>query len=157
MTDALRRWIATGLGAGHIGVAPGTVGALEGLALAWWLGRSGGNLALAAGCIVVSAAGLWAAAGAERLFGEHDPQRVVVDEIAGQMLSLLFLPLDAAGLIVSFVLFRVFDIAKPFPLRRLEALPGGAGIMADDLAAGLYANLVHQLLRAGLAQAWGAR
>jgi len=153
--DALRRRIATGFGVGHVAVAPGTAGSLVGLALGWLLGRAGGHAALAAGWLVVSAAGLWAAAGAERIFGRRDPQPVVVDEISGQMLSLLLLPLDVGGLSLGFALFRLFDIAKPFPVRRLERLPGGAGIMADDLLAGVYANLAHQALRWGVAHAGG--
>ena len=77
-----------------------------------------------------------------RCFGEKDPGRVVVDEIAGQMVALLFVRPTALVLLAAFLLFRVLDVLKPWPARRLEDLPGGSGIMADDLMAGLYANLI---------------
>jgi phosphatidylglycerophosphatase A len=86
--------------------------------------------------------GLWAAGRAEALFGEKDPGRVVIDEIAGQMVALLFIRPTALVLLAAFFLFRVMDVLKPWPARRLEDLPGGSGIMADDLMAGLYANLI---------------
>lgn len=93
------------------------------------------------GAIIVL--GIWAAFRTERLLGMKDPGKVVVDEVAGQMISLLPLALLADGpwfvwVIVSFNLFRLFDIFKPYPARRFEALPGGFGIMADDLVAGIY-------------------
>jgi phosphatidylglycerophosphatase A len=76
------------------------------------------------------------------LLGEKDPGRVVVDEIAGQMVALLFLPMTVPILVIAFFVFRVLDVFKPWPARRLEDLPGGSGIMADDLMVGLYANLI---------------
>jgi phosphatidylglycerophosphatase A len=74
---------------------------------------------------------------------------VVIDEVAGQMLGLLFLAPDPMALAIGFVLFRVFDVWKPWPVRSAEKLPGASGIMADDLLAGIYANLVHHALRWG--------
>lgn len=92
---------------------------------------------------VIVVLGIWAAFRTERLLGMKDPGKVVVDEVAGQMISLLPLSFLADGpwfvwVIVSFNLFRLFDIFKPYPARRFEALPGGYGIMADDLVAGIY-------------------
>jgi phosphatidylglycerophosphatase A len=92
---------------------------------------------------VIVVLGIWAAFRTERLLGMKDPGKVVVDEVAGQMISLLPLAFLADGpwfvwVIVSFNLFRLFDIFKPYPARRFEALPGGFGIMADDLVAGVY-------------------
>lgn len=96
----------------------------------------------------VSIAGTWAATRAEKLLGKKDPGAVVVDEVAGQLVALLFVPRGAAWWIIvaAFVAFRVFDIWKPYPLRRLEQLGGGLGIMADDLLAGFYAAAVTSLL-----------
>lgn len=94
------------------------------------------------GALFFAVAGVWAASRAEVLLGEKDPGRVVVDEIAGQMVALLFLPMTVPILVIAFFVFRVLDVFKPWPARRLEDLPGGSGIMADDLMVGLYANLI---------------
>lgn len=142
----VRLLIATGLGVGYVRLAPGTFGSALGVALYILLHFAGGTWATLAGLIVVTALGFWAAGAAERHFGRRDPGHVVVDEIAGQMLSLLFLPLTAGVAAAGFLLFRLLDILKPFPARQMEALPGGSGIMADDLMAGLYANLILQAL-----------
>ncbi|PYV12225.1 MAG: hypothetical protein DMG07_17560 [Acidobacteria bacterium] len=77
---------------------------------------------------------------------DKDPSVVVADEVAGQLLAFLFVPIGLVNLVLGTLLFRLFDIWKPFPIRRLERLPGGVGIMADDLLAGIYANLVLQLV-----------
>ena len=134
--------LATGLGIGYVPFAPGTFGSLPSLALAWGLDRLAGGWAVAAGAALFALAGTWAADRAATHFGVTDPRQVVVDEIAGQLIALTFLPLGAGVLAAAFVLFRIFDILKPWPANRLESLPGGSGIMADDLMAGLYANLL---------------
>jgi phosphatidylglycerophosphatase A len=134
--------LATGFGTGYGPIAPGTWGSIPGLLFAWGLLRLGGAWAVAAGAAFFSVAGVWAADRAEALFGEKDPGPVVIDEIAGQMVSLLFLPINLPVLALGFVLFRILDVLKPWPANRLEALPGGSGIMADDLMVGLYANLI---------------
>jgi phosphatidylglycerophosphatase A len=137
--------LATGAGSGYAPFAPGTFGSLVGLALWWalWGLRPG---AYAAACGAAIGAGIWAADRAERIFGKHDDGRITIDEVAGMLLSLAWLPdrPEVGG--VGFALFRLFDIWKPFPARNAERLPGGVGVMADDLAAGLYANLVGQLV-----------
>jgi phosphatidylglycerophosphatase A len=143
-----RHWLATGFGAGLAPIAPGTFGSLPGLLLAWGLVELGGQMALAAGIVVVAVVGTWAAHGLSARLGLKDPGVIVVDEIAGQMLTLLGIALSGPVLAAGFVLFRAMDVLKPPPARQLEALPGGYGIMADDLAAGVYANLA---LRAALA------
>jgi phosphatidylglycerophosphatase A len=148
-------WVATGLGTGRIPAAPGTAGSLLGLGLAAWLARSGGATALLGGLLVVVAAGFWAAREADRLFGVPDPAPVVVDEVAGQMLAVAFFPPSGAHLAAGFVLFRLLDVWKPWPARRLEDLPGASGIMADDLLAGAYANLAQQIGARILPWAWG--
>jgi len=140
--DRLATILATGFGAGYGPIAPGTWGSLPGLAAAWGCDRIGGAWAVTAGAAVVAALGVWAAGRVERLDGEKDPSRVVVDEIAGQMVTLLFLPMTPLVLVAGFFVFRLLDVIKPWPANRLEALPGGSGIMADDLMAGVYANLL---------------
>jgi phosphatidylglycerophosphatase A len=136
--------LATACGIGRAPVAPGTFGSLPGLVLAWLLFRSGGPWAVVAGAAAVTAAGAWAAGHVARAWGVEDPGAVVVDEVAGQMVALFFLVPTPAVLVASFFLFRAFDVAKPWPASRLERLPGGSGIMADDLAAGAMANLILQ-------------
>jgi len=104
--------------------------------------------ALLATLIAVMAAGVWAGARAERVLGRKDPGVVVIDEVAGMMLSVLLLPRTPAVLASAFLLFRVFDVWKPFPAYQSQALPGGWGVMADDVIAGLYALLVLLVARA---------
>jgi phosphatidylglycerophosphatase A len=95
--------------------------------------------------VIVTVSGIWAASQVERITGRKDPGKVVVDEVAGQLISLLPVVLVPVGgswkalVIVSFILFRLFDIVKPYPARRMERLHGGLGIMCDDLVAGVYA------------------
>jgi len=137
--------VATGLGSGYAPIAPGTAGSAVGLVLFWPLSRLGLGLQLAA-TVVVTLVGVAAADAVARRVGKKDPGIVVVDEIAGMWVSLLLLPMTPATAVLAFLLFRVMDILKPFPARDLESLPGGIGIMADDLAAGLYANLLLRLV-----------
>ena len=101
--------------------------------------------------VVVTLVGTWAAHVAEAAVGGKDPGAIVIDEVAGMTLSVLTLPLTVPVLLAGFVLFRVFDIVKPYPAGRLQALTGGVGVMIDDLIAGLYALLVLIALRAVLA------
>jgi phosphatidylglycerophosphatase A len=96
----------------------------------------------------VTLLGVLAAGRVARLLGRKDPGLVVVDEVAGQWITFLALPMTPVTALAGFLLFRLMDIVKPWPARDLERLPGGFGIMADDVAAGIYAHLV---LRAGLA------
>lgn len=142
--DRLALVLATGFGTGYAPVASGTFGSLPGLVFAWGLSAAWGEWALLAGTLLVAAAGVAAADRAARIFGEEDPGRVVVDEVAGQMVALLFVPKTIPLIALGFFLFRALDVWKPWPARRLEDLPGGSGIMADDLAAGIYANLILQ-------------
>jgi phosphatidylglycerophosphatase A len=101
--------------------------------------------------VLVALVGIPAATGVARGSGVKDPQFVVIDEVAGQLVALIAVPLAWKSFLAGFILFRVFDILKPPPVRRLEALPEGSGIMLDDIAAGLYAlGFVHLFLRFGL-------
>jgi phosphatidylglycerophosphatase A len=144
LSDRIAMVLATGFGAGYGPIAPGTWGSLPALALAWALARTGTPWAVPCAGLVFAAAGFWAAGRAASILGATDPGQVVIDEIAGQLVTLSFLPATAAVLAAGFVLFRVLDVWKPWPARRLEDLPGGAGIMADDLAVGVYGNLILQ-------------
>jgi phosphatidylglycerophosphatase A len=91
--------------------------------------------------------GVWAASGAEKFFGQPDPRYVVIDEVMGQMLTFVARPNSSwKWLLVGFILFRIFDVAKPFPVRQAERLPAGWGIMMDDVAAGVYSMGVLLLL-----------
>jgi phosphatidylglycerophosphatase A len=137
---------ASGLGSGYWPFAPGTAGSLVGLALFPLLARLPlfGQLAVVAG---VSLLGVLAAGRVAARVGRKDPGVVVIDEIVGQWVALILIPLCLWTAIGAFLLFRLTDIVKPYPARQLEALPGGWGIVADDLMAGLYANL---LLRVAL-------
>ncbi len=145
--DAGARLVATAFGSGYSPVAPGTAGSLVGVLLFLPLARLAWPLQLAA-IAAVTLVGALAADRVARRVGLKDPGLVVVDEVAGQWLTFLALPFTPAVAIAGFLLFRVMDIAKPWPARDLERLPGGWGIMADDVAAGIYAHLA---LRAGLA------
>jgi phosphatidylglycerophosphatase A len=87
------------------------------------------------------AAGVWAGTVAERYFGGIDPGPVVIDEVVGMLITLAFVPVGWSGALLGFVLFRIFDVIKPYPAGRFERLPGGLGVMADDAMAAVYANL----------------
>ncbi len=140
-------WIATGGGAGYFPVAPGTVGSLEGIAIVLLIqflpvGPMGHSMALGAAIATVFAAGVWSAGRAAIFFGSKDPGRVVIDEVAGQMLTFAARPhIGWTWLVAGFALFRALDILKPFPADSAEKLPGGWGIMTDDLVAGIYSLL----------------
>jgi phosphatidylglycerophosphatase A len=98
-----------------------------------------------AAIVAVGVAGVWAAEGAERALGRKDPGIVVIDEVLGMLVTLALLPLSPAGIALGFLLFRALDVIKPFPAGRLEHLPGGLGIMADDAMAGVYGHLILRL------------
>lgn len=136
--------LATTFYSGYFPVAPGTVGAAL-AALLLWLVRIDQGWPLLLALAVVTIAGVWAAGLAERRWGP-DPGRVNWDEVAGMMTALLFLPRSGMVYLLAFVLFRFFDILKPPPVSTAERLPRGWGIMADDLLAGIYSNLILQLI-----------
>jgi phosphatidylglycerophosphatase A len=136
--------VATALGAGYAPKAPGTFGSAVGLLL--WMALPKVLWVQLLAVAVVAVVGSWAGTVAEAHFGRRDPGEVVVDEVAGMMVTLLLNPITGPWwTLVAFGLFRAADIVKPFPVRSLERLPGGIGIMADDLAAGVYANVALRL------------
>lgn len=139
---------ATGAGSGLVPLAPGTAGSLAAIALAAAMrrGLGLGDAALAVAAAASIGLGIWVAGRAERILGRPDDPRITIDEVAGQLVALIGLPLRLDAWLVAFLLFRLADVAKPPPCRVLERLPGGVGVMSDDLMAGLYANLAGQLL-----------
>jgi phosphatidylglycerophosphatase A len=145
--------VATFFGAGLGKPGPGTWGSVGALllwaAFAWLAHPSAATLltALLIGIVLSIALGVPAATIAARESGRHDPGFVVIDEVAGQWIALLWCPVDWKHGLVALILFRLFDITKPFPARQLEALPAGWGIVFDDVAAGLYALGVGLLLQ----------
>ena len=142
--------VATFFGAGRLKPGPGTWASLA-TAVLWALASSRIPLTSRTSATIVAAAaatliGIPAATLVARSSGLKDPQFVVIDEVAGQLVTLIAVPLAWKTFLAGFILFRVFDIWKPFPIRRLERLPEGTGIVVDDLAAGLYALAVMHLL-----------
>src|SRR5580658_9867593 len=142
--------IATFFGAGRLKPGPGTWGSVA-TVIVWALAISRIPLANRAWATIVAAAvvtlvGIPAATKVARASGVKDPQFVVIDEVAGQLVALVAVPLAWKSFVAGFILFRIFDIVKPPPVRQLEKLPEGAGIVLDDIAAGLYALAVMQLL-----------
>ena len=171
-SDYLALAIAT-CGVGYFPIAPGTLGALVGvgLYLTIWSGldqlltsRALANRLttvyvftplmafMLLVILVVTLIGIWAASRTERVQQKKDPSIVVIDEVAGQMIALLSGPFWIQtwwSILTAFILFRLFDIWKPYPVRRLESLESGLGIMADDVLAGVYALIVNSLLISG--------
>ena len=146
LTDPVN-FLAFGFGTGLAPVAPGTFGSLPGVLLAWLTLDSGLYVQLAVLTFLVLA-GIWICGESARRIGVHDHGGIVWDEIAGMYMTLLLAPATVAGFVIGFLLFRLFDIAKPWPIRDLDhRLGGGLGIMLDDLAAALYALLLLALYR----------
>lgn len=133
--------LATVGGAGFFPIAPGTVGSAVGVVIYFFTWHWGwpAQLGLIAG---ITIAGIWAADVTAKALNREDPGPVVIDEVAGQLVTLFMTGAGLYGAIIGFFVFRIFDIIKPWPARQLEDLPGGVGIMADDLMAGVYGWLV---------------
>ena len=164
-------WLALAVatcGVGYLPLAPGTWGSAVGVGLYLLFDSvsmrlmTGGAMrglhasaltSLRTSCLLLivmafTLAGIWAATRAEGLLGRKDPGAVVIDEVAGQLMAFLFVPFNTSKwtVVVGFLAFRAFDIWKPYPIRRLEALESGLGIMADDVLAGVYAAILLSLL-----------
>lgn len=141
------RWIATGGGVGYLPRAPGTWASLAALPLAWGIGAAWGAAGLAAAAVVAGAAGWWATHLYLKGGASHDPGEVVIDEIAGQWMALVFAPREFVAFAAAFALFRLFDIWKPWPIRWADrAVPGALGVMLDDFLAGAAAAAVLAIL-----------
>ena len=133
-------------GAGYSPLAPGTVGSFVALLGLWLIPFT--RAALIAAVVVVTLVGIWAGSRVERVFGVKDPGIIVIDEVAGMFVSVLLLPRTLPVLISAFLLFRLFDVWKPFPAGRSQELGGGLGVMLDDLIAGAYALALLMIARA---------
>lgn len=155
LADLLAVFIATGCGSGFIPVSPGTFGSLVGLGIAYCLISilSFDVVMLQNSMIIVSLVlaglGIWSSNRAEDIFEQKDPGQIVVDEVCGQVITFVFVApyLVRLGpqwrwMIAGFILFRLFDTFKPFPLAHLERLSGGLGVMMDDIVAGIYAAAI---------------
>jgi phosphatidylglycerophosphatase A len=134
--DRVALGIATVAGAGYAPVASGTVGSLVACVALWLIPFTAAGLGLALAAVIV--VGIWAGSRVERTLGAKDPGVIVIDEVAGMFVSVLFLPRTLPVLATAFVLFRLFDIWKPFPARESQVFTGGVGVMLDDLIAGAY-------------------
>jgi phosphatidylglycerophosphatase A len=142
----LPKLLATGCYSGYSPFIPGTVGSavavliyLQLHALPWWQ-----YLITLAG---LTALAIWSADIAETEFGEKDCRKIVIDEIDGYLITMFLIPFTVKYIIIGFILFRILDIIKPYPIRSLQGLSGGLGIVADDVLAGIYGNLLIQLGR----------
>ena len=160
MREKIVKLLATFFYAGYLPPVPGTAG--SGLALILYLLIRGNQLLFAAVTLAVTGLGFLTARRAERIFNKKDDKRIVIDEAGGMLLTFFGLPFLGTSvlfrfalpalpeinlfLISGFVIFRLLDWLKPYPLRRLESLPGSYGVMLDDLGAALYANLILRLL-----------
>lgn len=136
--------ISTSLGIGYIGKGAGTVAAVA-CCFCWYLAWASGYNPVAAIAITVfvTLIGIWSSTVVSRIWGK-DPSRVVIDEVAGMCISLLFIPVTVKYVVIALVLFRFFDIVKPLFIKKMEIFPGGWGIMLDDVLAGIYANILLQ-------------
>ena len=151
--DRAALFLATAGPIGHAPFAPGTFGSLLGLAAGYGLSLLPNGVALILTvCLLLLS--VWAAGTAEKILRQKDPGSIVIDEVAGMAVTMLGLSVSFKTALIAFVLFRIFDIAKPFPIRRIEhILPGGFGVVMDDVVAGLMGNIILRLLY-WLAPAW---
>jgi phosphatidylglycerophosphatase A len=141
--------LGTWFGVGFLPAMPGTWGSFAALPCAWAIRAASGETGLATAVVIIFAAGCWAAEKVAKASSSKDPHAVVIDEVAGQCLVLLLSPLDPLSHSAGFLLFRLFDIWKPWPVRWADRhVHGGFGIMLDDLLAAVYATLVLSVLLA---------
>ena len=138
--------LATGFGVGYSPVAPGTLGTLIAIPVYYFLSNISSPIyeITIVGFFFLS---VWISENAEIFFGKKDDQRIVIDEIMGFLITMLWVPKTAILMVIGFFVFRFFDILKPFPIRRLEKrLKGGYGVVLDDVIAGVYANIILHLV-----------
>jgi phosphatidylglycerophosphatase A len=145
MFKFLVTFVSTAAYAGYMPLVPGTFGSLVGVALYFIVKDS--LLAMLGAVAAVTLAGFWSAGRMEKLLGgKKDPSCVVIDEVCGMLITMLFVPYDIRFVVLGFFLFRLLDTIKPFPANGLQKLRGSAGVMIDDIVAGMYANLVLQVV-----------
>jgi phosphatidylglycerophosphatase A len=135
---------STSLGIGYIGKGAGTVAAVA-CSVCWYLAYRNGYQPVPSliVTVLITILGIWSSNVVSKIWGK-DPARVVIDEVAGMCVSLLFVPVTLKYVIAALILFRFFDIVKPLYIKKIEKLPGGWGIMLDDVLAGIYANILLQ-------------
>ena len=140
--------LGTAFGLGYVPYIPGTFASLVTAGAVALLHRASDSATLQLGAVLVLLlpAGIWASARVARRAGRHDPSHVVIDEVVGQIFCLLWVPFSWTFLFLGFVAFRAFDILKPYPIKKVERLRGGVGIVGDDLIAGLYAGLLLRIV-----------
>jgi len=139
-------FLATGFYVGNIPFAPGTFGSLIGLPLCYLLAKLQLTAAIIAALLLIGLA-IWISNAAEKTLKRKDPGCIVVDEMAGMAVTLIGLPFNLTTVVTGFILFRILDILKPFPIRVLDKrLSGGLGIVADDVAAGIFSNIIIRML-----------
>ncbi|HET9359423.1 MAG TPA: phosphatidylglycerophosphatase A [Vicinamibacterales bacterium] len=139
---------------GYVPVASGTFGSAAGLAVFAAVRLSESVAVELAVIVLLFVVGIWSSNVAERHIGGVDPAPVVIDEVAGMLITLALLPVNVYGAIVGFLIFRLLDVIKPWPADRLERLHGGLGVMADDAMAAVYANLALRILIAVAPEGW---
>ena len=139
-------FLATGFYVGNIPFAPGTFGSLIGLPLCYLLAKIQLTAAIIAALLLIGLA-IWISNAAEKTLKRKDPGCIVVDEMAGMAVTLIGLPFNVTTVVTGFILFRILDILKPFPIRVLDKrLSGGLGIVADDVVAGIFSNIIIRIL-----------
>ncbi len=145
----MKRWIAQTIATffylGYSPFAPGTVGTLGAIALFYLLSHFSA-LVYTLFSLGFTVASVWASGEAESMFGKTDPGQIVADEVCGYLVTMFLIPPSLRNIILGFFLFRFFDVIKPPPARRLEHLPGGFGIVMDDIFAGIYSNIILQVV-----------
>jgi phosphatidylglycerophosphatase A len=149
MIFRLSRTIASLFYVGFLPGMPGTYGSVITALVFWAISFRTGPIALSlhlAALAIITLIGIVTSAEIGRTTGIEDPSYIIIDEVAGQLITFLFLPAAWFNIILGIAAFRVFDIWKPFPIRKLEDLGKGVGVMADDLLAGVYANIVLQIV-----------
>ena len=141
MNEKLIKLLATGFGSGLVPFAPGTFGTLVGVVICFLCLPLPWSLRLLT-VLALSALSIYVAQRAEKIYQKKDDQRIVIDEIIGFQVTMLPVAITVLHLCIGFVLFRIFDILKPFPINNLQRLPGGWGVVIDDVAAGIYAAVI---------------
>ena len=143
MGNFLVKSLSTFFYIGYLPGIPGTYGSLVGLLIFFLVGKSPVFYCLISFAILIS--GFLTCGATERLLRKKDPSCIVIDEVVGMLFSLIFLPADIKVVIIAFVIFRILDSLKPYPAGKLQNLKGSLGIMADDLIASLYTNIILQI------------
>lgn len=142
--DSIVLFIAQGACSGRFSLAPGTAGTVVGVLL-YLLFKDLSPLWYGAACVGVTVLGTWAAGYADCILGTKDSPSIVIDEIAGFLTAMFLIPFAWGSMVAGFILFRFFDILKPWPLKRVQEIHGGPGVMLDDIGAAVYTNVILQI------------